>query len=436
MRDERRPWSIGPGGLEIEGVALSRLFELAGSPLYVLSARVFDSSVEAVRGALGGAGCRVYLAGKSNPNPFVWLRARSFGVGLDACSPGEVEAALAAGFAPSEISFTGCALTVDEMDFLAASGVELNLDAADQALGFAARHPRRPFGLRVNPGEGAGSHASCTTAGSEAKLGTPWHEVGDLFAKLRGRGVPLVGLHCHTGSGGLDVHHFVRTADRMEVLARELGGLDWLSLGGGLGVPHHPADPAFDLATYAARLRRLVESRPGARGPGFEVRLEPGQAFVAEAGVLAVTVVSTKVQEDGTRFALCDSSFNHYLGTSLYASYHEIIPDLAAGHSRPVRPVHVVGHLCNTGDVFARARPLPELRVGDRLVMATCGAYGISRSSNYNTRPIPAEVWVEAGEVRCIRRRQTVAELATWYQDVALGSRPSAAPTGRVLAGA
>jgi diaminopimelate decarboxylase len=359
---------------------------------------------------LGQAGARLYLAGKANPNPFVWKRLQREGIGLDACSPGEVEQALNAGFEPGEISFTGCALTSAEMDFLAASGVEINLDAGDQAMAFAQRHPGRAFGLRINPGKGAGSHASCTTAGSDAKLGVPWCEVPELLAQLRGMGAALRGLHCHTGSGGLDVDHFVHTAKQMVTLAREVGNLDWLSLGGGLGVPHHPDDRNFDLKRYAACLKNLDAGN-------LELRLEPGQAFLAEAGVLVMTVVSTKRQDDGTFFALTDSSFNHYLGTSLYASWHELVVDLPKNEERPSQPVHVCGHLCNTGDVFARARTMPVPSPGDRLLMGTSGAYGISRAANYNSRPIPAEVWIEAGKARLIRRRQTVQDLSLWYQE-------------------
>lgn len=403
-------WTRGPEGLSLGGATLASLVERFGSPLYVLHGESVLAACERLKGSLGAAGARLYLAGKSNPNPFFWKRLRREGIGLDACSPGEVEQALAAGFTPEEISFTGCALTVAEMDYLAASGVEINLDAGDQALTFCQRHPQRAFGLRINPGRGAGSHASCTTAGSEAKLGVPWCEVPELLARLRGMGACLRGLHCHTGSGGLDVEHFVRTAEQMAALAREVGELDWLSLGGGLGVPHHPDDPDFDLERYAACLRQLDAG-------DVELRLEPGQAFVAEAGVLVMTVVSTKRQDDGTFFALTDSSFNHYLGTSLYASWHGIEVDLPAGEERAEIPVHVCGHLCNTGDVFARARPLPTPRVGDRLLMGTCGAYGISRAANYNSRPLPAEVWIEGGEARQIRRRQTIADLGQWYEE-------------------
>lgn len=415
-----RPWTRGPRGLSIGGVALRELVERAGSPLFVMCGRTFRERARRMRGAFADAGARLYLAGKANPNPAVWLEARAEGFGLDACSPGEVEAAQRAGFADEEISFTGCALTPEDMDQLAATRAHLNLDAGDQALAFAARHPGRAFGLRVNPGEGAGSHASCTTAGSDTKLGVPWHEVRDLVAALRERGAAFRGLHCHTGSGGLDAEHFVRTARRMEGLAKEVGDLDWLSLGGGIGVPHHPDDPPFDLDLYAREVARLVAEQPGAAAGGMTLQLEPGQGLVAECGVLVVRVVCRKEQADDNRFVLVDSSFNHYLGTSLYGSHHEIEVDHPEGEARPAEVVHVCGHLCNTGDVFARARELPVTEVGDLLVMATCGAYGLSRAANYNTRPIPAEVWVEEGEVRRIRRRQTVAELAQWYEDVPL----------------
>lgn len=394
--------------LSVGGVPVADLVEEFGSPLYVMDAGTVARAAARLEATLGAAGARLYFAAKANPNPFLWRWLRRRGVGLDTCSPGETAQGLAAGFAPEEISFTGCALTRQDMDALADSGVEINLDAADQARAFADRHPDTPFGLRVNPGHGAGSHEKCTTAGPHQKLGIAWDQVPGLVRQLRADGARLEGLHCHTGSGGLDAGHFVAVAEQMSELADAVGGLRWLSLGGGIGVPHHPRDEAFDLPRYAAALNRLAH-------PDRELRLEPGQAYVAQAGVLVMSVVSVKEQAGGTRFALCDSSYNHYLGTSAYQSHHEIEVDLPAEHRRPRRSQFVVGHLCNTGDVFARERELPELRVEDLLVMRTCGAYGVSRAANYNSRVIPAEVWVEDREPRLIRRRQELNELSQWY---------------------
>jgi diaminopimelate decarboxylase len=405
------PVTIDGGGLAVGGVPVAELVHEFGSPLFVMCAGTAARAADRLQGTLGAAGARLYFAAKANPNPFVWRWLRERGVGLDTCSPGETAQGLEAGFAPEEISFTGCALTRDDMDALASSGVEINLDAADQARAFAARHPEVPFGLRINPGQGAGSHEKCTTAGPHQKLGIAWEQVPGLVRQLREDGARVEGLHCHTGSGGLDAGHFVSVCEQMSELADELGDLRWLSLGGGIGVPHHPDDEPFDLPRYAAALREAVR-------PDRELRLEPGQAYVAQAGVLVMSVVSVKEQSGGTRFALCDSSYNHYLGTSAYQSYHVIEADLAEVErsARPRLGQYVVGHLCNTGDVFARDRKLPELEVGDRLVMLTCGAYGLSRAANYNSRPIPAEVWVEGGQARVIRRRQSLADLSRWYE--------------------
>lgn len=386
------------------------MLERFGSPLFVFSGAALEANLRGLKETLEAAGARLYLAGKANPNPYLWKRLTQAGIDLDACSPGEVDQALKLGLPPERISFTGCGLTRDEMDQLAKSQVEVNFDAADQAWAFTRRHPKVEFGLRVNPGQGAGSHDSCTTAGSEAKLGIPWHQVEELIRDLRAAQAPLGGLHCHTGSGGLDAHHFREIAKRMAELADRSGPWRYLSLGGGIGVPHHPKDPSFDLALYAEAIEALRD-RP------YEIRLEPGQAFMANPGLLACEVVSTKSQADGFRFAMVNSSFNHYLGTSLYGSYHQIEVDAPRAElaSRPQEPVHVVGHLCNTGDVFARARPLPRLEVGDRLVLATCGAYGLSRAANYNSRTIPAEVFVEGEKAFLIRRRQTYEDLRQWY---------------------
>lgn len=405
------------GRLVLGGIDAEELVERFGSPLFVIEEAVLRRQarrlVEAFRGE-----ATLLFAGKANPNLRVWQVMREEGLGLDCCSPGEVWLGLKAGYVPEEISFTGTALSVEDIDELAASGARVNLDASSQLRRWGCRHPGKPVGLRVNPGIGIGLHEHCTTGGEESKLGVSLEEMRAAPELARECGVPLRGVHAHLGSGGLEVAPFLEMAKELFRLAVELDApIEYVDVGGGIGVPHAPGDPPFPLEEYAAglgRLRREAESRRDSGG-AVELVVEPGQWLVAEAGWLLTRVQALKERSDGKRFALVDSSSNHYPGPAIYGSYHEFYK-VGSMEAERTRLYDLCGNLCNTGDTLARCRPMPSLAEGDVLGMVNAGAYGMSRASTYNSRPLPAEVMVSEGEARVIRRRQTYEDLLLWQE--------------------
>ncbi len=397
--------------LHLGGVPATRLVQEWGSPLFVVEEEVVLDRVKELQSAFAHDRVRLFFAGKANPNLQLWKLVGEQGLGMDCCSPGEVALALKAGFDPEDISFTGTALKEREMRFLVSSGVGVNLDAISQVERFGRIVQDYRIGIRINPNIGVGLHEHCTTGGARSKLGIPMDQIGDAIRAAGSSGNVLAGLHVHTGSGGLDVEPFLRTAETMFELAEPLAGtLEYIDLGGGIGVPHKPSDEPFPLQAYAEGVLKLLDDWNRKHARPLTLYLEPGQFIAAEAGWLLATVEVLKPGAEGRRFAILDSNFNHYLGTALYGSYHEFhkVTDMGGEADGAYE---IVGNLCNTGDTFAAGRTMPRLQEGDLLGMVNAGAYGLSRSSNYNSRVIPAEVFVQDGKSRLVRRRQTYDDL-------------------------
>jgi diaminopimelate decarboxylase len=404
------------GKLWLGGVRARELTEAYGSPLFVIEEDRIRESYRRLAGAFSHPAVRMFYAVKANPNVRVLQVLRDEGAGADCCSVGEVHVARRAGFTPEEISFTGTGLTAPEAQSLAEGQVPSNVDSLSQLERCLPLFSRSGLGIRINPGSGTGLHASCTTGGKDSKLGIPIEHAAQARAIARRIGGRIAGLHVHTGSGGLDATHFCDVARTMFSLAEEFAPqLEYIDLGGGIGVPHAPGERPFDLDSYAREACGLLDDWNRRHSRSIELYIEPGQFLVAQAGWLLMTLVVRKETPHGKRFLITDSSFNHYLGTALYQSYHTLLAadDLTAPAQETV---DVCGHLCNTGDTFARDRSMPRLQEGDLLAMDNAGAYGSSRAANYNSRPIPAEVLVTGGEARLIRRRQTLDDLLLWQE--------------------
>ena len=402
------------GKMFLGGVRAGELAERFGSPLFVLEEERIRENAARILHAFAHDGVRLFYAVKANPNLRVLELIRELGIGADCCSAGEVHLARRAGFPAFDISFTGTALTDAEAHQLAEHSIPSNVDALSQFERYLPLFPAG-LGIRVNPGRGTGLHQSCTTGGKESKLGIPIDHAPRALEIARKHGRRVAGLHVHTGSGGLDVEHFKTVAHTMFELAKDFPEIEYVDLGGGLGVPHNPNDPIFDLQGYADTACGLLDNWNATHPRPLKLYVEPGQYLVSDAGWLLMRVVIRKETPYEKTFLITDSNFNHYLGTALYQSYHEFLK--AEDLSAPLaEEIDLCGNLCNTGDSFAKARKMPHLVEGDLLAMVNAGAYGLSRASNYNSRPIPAEVMVRDGRAKIIRRRQTYDDLLLWQE--------------------
>ena len=402
---------------------LADLAHQHGTPLWVYDAATIRARVAALQQF-----DTVRFAQKANSNTHLLRLLHAQGVAVDAVSLGEIERALAAGFQPglmkgqAEIVFTADLLDQATLARVAELGIPVNCGSIDMLGQLAAVSPGHPVWLRINPGFGHGHSNKTNTGGEHSKHGI-WH--GDLVqacTQIKALGLSLQGLHMHIGSG-VDYSHLQEVCGAMVELVKtvQAQGLDLhaISAGGGLSIPYQAGEPVIDTAHYFELWDAARKTVAGLLGHEVKLEIEPGRYLVAESGVLVSEVRASKHQ-GSQHFVLVDAGFSDLMRPAMYGSHHgmEIIH---ADGSLPTSARHstvVAGPLCESGDVFTQGeggvvlqRELATAQVGDLLVVHDTGAYGASMSSNYNTRPLIAEVLVEDGAARLIRRRQTVAEL-------------------------
>lgn len=390
-------------------------------PLWVYDAALIRSRIAALQ-----AFDTIRFAQKACSNTHILKLMREQGVKVDAVSRGEILRALAAGYragADGEIVFTADLLDRETLATVAEHRVPVNAGSIDMLGQLAAVSPGHPVWLRINPGFGHGHSNKTNTGGEHSKHGI-WHsELGAALDVIRAQGLKLVGLHMHIGSG-VDYGHLAQVCGAMVDLVRqahEAGhDLQAISAGGGLSIPYREGGAVIDTAHYFGLWDAARQQAEALLGHGLHLEIEPGRFLVAEAGLLLAEVRATK-NAGANHFVLVDAGFNELMRPAMYGAFHamEILP--RDGVARPQRPSVVAGPLCESGDVFTQEdggvvvpRDLAEARVGDLLLIHDTGAYGASMSSNYNSRPLIAEVLVEGDDpasARLIRRRQTVEEL-------------------------
>ena len=403
---------------------LASLAQQHGTPLWVYDAATIAARAQALRQF-----DVVRFAQKANSNTHLLRLLKSQGVLVDAVSLGEVERALAAGYAPglkdghAEIVFTADLLDRTTLPRLVELGIPVNCGSIDMLDQLGAVSPGHPVWLRINPGFGHGHSNKTNTGGEHSKHGI-WH--GDLVAaltKVRSNGLALQGLHMHIGSG-VDYGHLQEVCGAMVALVRTVKaqGMDLhaVSAGGGLSVPYRADEAPIDTAHYFSLWDAARQQIAKDLGHAVALELEPGRYLVAESGVLVAEVRANKFQ-GSQHFVMVDAGFSDLMRPSMYGSHHgmEIIHADGTPATGAIQATVVAGPLCESGDVFTQGeggvvlqRDLPQAKVGDLLVIHDTGAYGASMSSNYNTRPLIPEVLLEAnGRARLIRRKQTVAEL-------------------------
>jgi diaminopimelate decarboxylase len=386
-----------------------------GTPLYVTDLDRVRENATRLGGAFPDADVR--YAVKAHTGRAVLRAVREAGLGAECASAGEVVRALDAGFDGDEVQYTAVNPPADDLDVVVdrwRSGAELTVvaGARDTLDRLADRGFDGRLAIRVNPGVGAGHHEKVTTGG-HAKFGVPYDRAADVVAEAR-ETFDVVGIHAHAGSGisGDDLSAHRELVARMGDLAREVGDLEFVDVGGGFGVPYRETESPLDLGAVAEATRTALGDVDA------HLAIEPGRYVVADAGVLLTRVNTVKESAEGGVVAGVDAGMTTLLRPAMYDVYHAIRNLDAAdatGESdpgtRPSRPVTVAGPVCETADLFCEDRSLPEPIRGDCLALGTTGAYGYEMSSTYNSRPRPAEVVRDDGATRLARERETIDAL-------------------------
>jgi len=402
--------------LHAEGVALTKLAAQYGTPVYVYSRETIDSRYDVFDGAFRAVPHTICYSVKANSNLSILRLLARKGCGFDVVSGGELERVLTADRkAARKVVFSGVGKTREELTAGLKAGILLfNVESESElsALAECAGRLRRtaPVAVRVNPDVAAETHPYISTGLHQHKFGVPIREARALYAKASGtRHLKVGGVSVHIGSQITDVAQFGEAMTRIAELVRALRddghGIAYVDAGGGLGIAYDQPEPA-DFCSYVESYARALTTP--LQGLDVHLLLEPGRAIVGPAGVLLTSVVYRKTNA-GKRFLVVDAAMNDMIRPALYGAYHEIVPvTMDAGKSEVV---DIVGPVCETGDFFARDRELPIVAEGDLLAILDVGAYGMVLSSNYNTRPRPAEVLVAGKSAKVIRRREKVADL-------------------------
>jgi diaminopimelate decarboxylase len=377
--------------------------------------------------AMAGVDHEIAYAVKANSNLSVLRLLAAEGAGFDIVSGGELFRALKAGGDPGRCTFAGVGKTREEIMQALEAGIysfnvesEAELARIDQIAGEMGL--TAPVAVRINPNVDAKTHKYISTGKAENKFGIDFERIGDLYARAEAElpHIRLRGIQMHIGSQLTSIQPFIEAVEKVAPLAAELRtrhGIEFWSLGGGIGIVYDPALASGTPDWWAERPeaeRPLTieqyagELVPRLKDPGLKIILEPGRYITGNAGVLLARCLYEKHGSAKT-FKVVDAGMNDLIRPALYQGHHEIVPVREPGPER--KTVDVVGPICETGDFFCQDRELPDFGPGETIALMSAGAYGFTMASNYNTRPLPAEVLVEGDKARLARRRQSCEDI-------------------------
>lgn len=406
---------------EIAGISVGELADQFGTPTFVYDAatirrRIADLSAFDV----------VRYAQKASSNLGILDLVRRSGGLVDSVSAWEIRRALAAGYTPGgeppQIVYTADIFDAESLDTVLEHGIHVNCGSPDMIDQYGERAPGSAITLRINPGFGHGHSQKTNTGGDHSKHGI-WHtQIAECQRLAAKHDLTISGLHMHIGSG-TDLEHLSQVCGAMEQTAREVGSsLTNISAGGGLPIRYQAEEQELDLAGYYqlwdATRKRLEQEF----GHSIALEIEPGRYLSAESGYLLTEIRAIKRMGENL-FYLVDAGFNNLARPILYGAYHPISVAPRRERERTMQEVVVGGPLCESGDIFTQqdggyvcTRKLPEAEIGDFLVLECAGAYGSVMGSNYNSKPLAAEVLIDDGQAHCIRVRQT-------FEDYIAGER-------------
>lgn len=392
-----------------------RLLEEFGSPLYVYNEKIFRERCREMAGLVSYPNFKVTYSAKANSNIRLLKIAREEGLHSDAMSPGEIFFLLKAGYGPEEIFYVSNNVSEEEMRYAIDNGIITSVDSISQLRQYGRINPGGNVAVRFNPGTGAGHHEKVVTAGKKTKFGVEMSRVDDVKKILAEFNLRLVGINQHIGSLFMEGASYIESVLEILELAKQFEDLDFIDFGGGFGIPYKKQEgqPRLELGVFGRKLDEIFYNWTREYGKRVMFRIEPGRYISAECGVLLGRVHALK-ENYGTKYVGTDIGFNVIMRPVMYSSHHDIE---VYREGRLVRdgsrvPVTVVGNICESGDIIAKDRELPEVQEGDILGIMDAGAYGFSMASNYNNRLRPAEVLINLdGTPELIRRRDTLEDL-------------------------
>ena len=398
------------GQLHVEGLSLEQIAEECGTPCYVYSRAALEAAYRAYDDALAGCEHLICYAVKANSNLGVLSVFARLGSGFDIVSGGELARVLKAGGDPKKIVFSGVGKTAAEIRAALEAGILCFNVESESELGRINRIAGEigkiaPVSLRVNPDVDAQTHPYIATGLKENKFGVPFGDALRLYESAAGmNNLKICGIDCHIGSQLTEIPPFVAALQKILGLVDQLSSqginITHIDIGGGLGIRYRDETPP-PVAAYIKALRNCLGNRPQ------KILFEPGRSLVGNTGVLLTRVEYLKHSDD-RNFAVVDAAMNDLMRPALYEAWHDIRPVTPRDGSS--RRYEIVGPVCESGDFLGRDRAL-NLAEGDLDAIMSAGAYGMSMSSNYNTRPRAAEIIVDGNKFHVVRSRETFEHL-------------------------
>ena len=390
------------------------LVESYGSPLYVYNERIFRGKCRDVVNLCKYPLYSVNYAIKANTNLSLLRIAREEGLRADVCSPGEIEAAFAAGYTADELFYIGNNVSAEELKFVSERDILISVDSLALLDKLGRTVPGSRVAVRMNAGVGGGHHEKVVTGGNKTKFGIKPMDIPEIMEILERHKLRLVGINHHIGSQNMG-ELFLEGARGLCNIAHMFNDLEFIDFGGGLGIPHRKqaGETSPDLIALGSNLDIIMKEFVESYGKEIRFFFEPGKYVTAECGVLLGSVEATK--DNGvTKFIGTDIGFSVLMRPVLYDAYHDI--EVYRRNAVAALPgeevVSIVGNICESGDYLAKDIKLPIITEGDVLGVLDAGAYGYSMSSQYNHRQRPAEVLIQLdGSVRLIRRRDTYTDM-------------------------
>ena len=387
---------------------LQQLATEFGSPLYVYDAEKIAFQYERLQNAFSKVErFKVHYAVKALSNVSVLKYLKSLGSGLDTVSIQEVQLGLHAGVDPKDIIYTPNGVSMEEIEAVAALGVQINIDNLSILEQFGTKHPTIPICIRINPHVMAGGNANISVGHIDSKFGISIHQLPHILRIIENTKMHINGIHMHTGSDILDVEVFLYAAEILFESAKSFKALDFIDFGSGFKVPYKKGDIETNVEEFGRKLTKRFLAFEKEYGRSLTLAFEPGKFLVSEAGYFLAKVNVVK-QTTSTVFAGIDSGFNHLIRPMLYGAQHHI--ENISNPKGKERYYSVVGYICET-DTFASNKRIAEIHEGDILCFRNAGAYCFSMASNYNSRLKPAEVLWKDEKGHLIRERETFDDI-------------------------
>lgn len=386
-----------------------------GTPVYVYNEDIIRKHMEAVAKVITKYPYTANYSVKANTNIHILKMALEEGVNCDAMSVGEIKMLEAAGFPYERIFFVPNNVSDEEMQYAIDRNIMTSLDSLSQLEQYGELNRGGKCAVRINPGVGAGHNEKVVTGGKKTKFGISEEFIDDIFATAKKYDLKIAGINQHIGSGFMKCEPYLEAVTNLLRIAKRFDDLEFIDFGGGYGIPYHKLDDEaqYPMEEFKKALEPILDKFVSEYGKAPLFKSEPGRYCVAEGSVILSKVHAVK-ENNGKTFAGCDCGMNVLVRPSMYDSWHdiEVLRDGKVVSRDDLKEITVCGNICESGDLLAKDRLLPEVKKDDLLCILDTGAYGYSMCSTYNSRPRPAEVLITSdGSVKVIRRGETYEDL-------------------------